>query len=111
MNRKTPWGKITFAFVFMAVTVFMSQDSKSRYDPNEYYYAKGFLGANNGAHWDDADEMGGGIGVGYVKRLNKTPWFVEARWEHVSQPLAGYPFNKKDESTLDHIGLSIEYRF
>ena len=100
-----------FGVLVLAIAMFLTSDVRADYNPYSYGYVKIFLGKNGGSGWNDAGELGGGVGAGYVQRIGKSAFYLTGRLEHTSQPMSGFPFDGRDESTLDHIGASIEYRF
>jgi len=59
--------------------------------------------------WDDANGIGCTLTVGYRRSIFKN-LDLGARWLHVSQCDQGPPFNDNPESSLDHIGVFLEYR-
>lgn len=69
--------------------------------------------------WEDQGEIGSVLTLGYRERLNNYKWFSglsdrwygSAQWLHISHPFIGPPFNNRDESSVDHLGVYIEYRF
>ncbi len=87
--------------------------SKGEYNPDSYFYTNLFFGPNKGSKWDDADEIGTGLGMGYTRRLLKrVNIFGTIRYEHYSQLMAGEPFAAdKDESHLDQLAAVAEWRF
>lgn len=80
-----------------------------------YFYARIGFGANENFFtddviWEDQDEFAGHLGLGYRARLSDR-WYLDAHWSHYSQWLAGPPFDDRPESSLDHVGMALEYRF
>lgn len=59
--------------------------------------------------WEDQDGLGGVLVVGREWTL-APELAVRAHWLHLSQYDVGPPFNDKDESSVDHFGIYLEYR-
>ncbi len=60
--------------------------------------------------WENAGNAACVAELGYVHQINKR-WWGKARILHLSQCFAGPPFNDKKESSVDHIGISLQYRW
>jgi hypothetical protein len=85
---------------------------RPNYTPDKYLYVNLFFGKNSGRDWIDSGTMGSGYGVGYTMLLHrKYNIFGTAFYDHYSQLLAGAPFNEKEETHLDRIGLYAELRW
>ena len=80
------------------------------YNPDSYGYVMIFTGVTEGNTWIESTPTSEGFGVGYVKRLGGD-WFGSVRWEHTSQLQAGKPFNDMPESWIDHVGVTLEWRW
>ena len=62
---------------------------------------------NNLTKWNNADSTGVIASASCLKQLsNKPVWFLKSQYLHASQVSDNLP-----ESSLDHIGLAIQYRF
>ena len=59
--------------------------------------------------WDDAGGVGCSLNVRYTYPLTKR-LFLGGQWFHLSQCDKGPPFNDTDESSVDHLGIFLEYR-
>ena len=85
---------------------------RPNYTPDKYFYVNLFFGTNKGKDWVDSGTLGSGYGAGYTMLLHKKYHiFGTAFYDHYSQLMAGAPFNEKDETHLDRIGLVLELRY
>ncbi len=69
------------------------------------------VGSNNpfySSNWNDQGEMGCMLTIKHVTDLND--YRVSVGYQHFSQCMAGVPFDDRTESTLDHVGVMVEYR-
>lgn len=61
--------------------------------------------------WDDAGGVGCAFTLGYVTPVKGSKnLHFGTRWLHISQCDQGAPFNDNPESSVDHIGIFLEYR-
>ena len=104
-------GVLLVIIFWVLSAVIYTDKAQADYDPDSYGYVMVFAGATTGNTWIDSVPMSNGFGAGYVQRLYQSDFFVSGRYEHTSQLLAGKPFNDIQESWIDHVGVTLEYRF
>lgn len=83
----------------------------------DYFYLRAGVGFNESLFaedkslvWEDRGSMGCTLGAGYRHQI-KDNWHGDLNYTHVSQCFVGPPFDDRSESTVDHIGYAVEYRF
>jgi len=80
------------------------------------YYVKAGVGVNGNIlknssfAWEDQESMGCVFGAGNRHQIYKN-LYGDLNIIHYSQCGVGKPFNDLPESSLDHAGYNIEYRF
>lgn len=108
----------------MIITLFLLLLLTTNVNAESYYYIGIGLGNNTnltGAsiEWEDGGGIGGILTAGYVTQLNDINMFksvsdciyLTGQWFHASQLDKGPPFDNTDESSLDHLGVMVSYRF
>jgi hypothetical protein len=60
--------------------------------------------------WNDGGGTGALLGMGYIHHVSPEVSLV-VHWTHFSQWEIGAPFNNKDESSIDHLGLKVVYEW
>lgn len=74
------------------------------------------IGDNNNAtgasvEWDDGGAvLGSRLYAGCTWHITDG-WWWGVNWDHLSQPDVGPPVNNDPESSVDHFGVNIEYRW
>ena len=60
--------------------------------------------------WDSADGVGAYLQIAHEWELSERTSVV-AHWTHISQWDVGKPFNDLDESSVDHLGVAVKWKF
>lgn len=61
--------------------------------------------------WQRGGSKIGGLLAAYCDYKLKDDVFLRYGWAHISNLDAGPPFNQNDESSVDHIGVSLIWKF
>lgn len=73
----------------------------------------GFNGINEANDWDDCNDLGANIGLGYMWHLDN--WTMDLGYQHYSQWMCGPPFSDyedgKVESNFDAVNLTVRYEW